>query len=761
MTNSEKALECLAALSPSRAVPYESWIAVGMALHSAGCSVSDWIRWHPDGTKNHARTCQQKWNSFGKSSGPSSTIASLVKWAKEDQPTFRLPPDLPPGLPATIGWDTAIPPIGDESKPATSPSRPVCMPQEPVAQEPDIDLDHLPPEVIPDVGIGWPAEDLIRYLEALYKPDEICAYVMDSYFDKARQKWNPCSNGIYGRKVEDIIASVRKYYDDVTQALGTFKTEAGAWCRLNPMDGKGTRNENVVTFRHVLAESDTIPMDKQLAIIRALNLPCSAIVHSGGKSIHAIVRIDAGSDAKLFRERVDYLFGVLARNGFQVDKQCRNPSRLSRIPGVCRGEKKQYLISGPCGSPSWAHWEASMKADTDPLPTIRSIADYATPKNGDDSELLKNRFLCRGGSILLVGPTGIGKSSFVMQAAFRWALGQPFFEIYPARELKILIIQAENDDGDIAEIRDGVFSGLIKREEMFRDDPIRIAQRVSVVCCDSLTGREFGKMLDRMLDQQRPDLVIIDPALAYLGGDALKQADVTHFCREVVNPIIHRHQVGLLLIHHTNKPIRGEEKSDWKAGDLAYLGQGAADWANWARGVMAIRTIGSHTTFDLCLGKRGGRIGWKDENGRNLYTRYIAHAKEQGSICWREPTTDEVFEELSNQPDNGGSGSKKRDWADAIEQALDIARQKVRTRSQLKEEIMRHVIPKIDSPSAYDRNILGPIRASIDDGKLEEVRTHDGSKLVFLIGPAGGAVGKRRDEIETERKAKKQRELSI
>jgi hypothetical protein len=123
MTDREKALLCLAALSPTRAVPHESWVAVGMALHESGCSVGDWAAWHPDGNRSHSRVCRQKWSSFGRTGGTRSTVASLVKWAKEDSPSFRLPAEPPPGLPESIDWDTPLPPMGDERRATQRPAQ--------------------------------------------------------------------------------------------------------------------------------------------------------------------------------------------------------------------------------------------------------------------------------------------------------------------------------------------------------------------------------------------------------------------------------------------------------------------------------------------------------------------------------------------------------------------------------------------------------------------------------------------------------------
>ena len=93
------------------------------------------------------------------------------------------------------------------------------------------------------------------------------------------------------------------------------------------MSGDGCKNSDVAEFRHCLIESDSLPKEEQLRKIREFNLPCAAIVDSGGKSIHAIVRIDAGKDENLYRKRVSELHEFLEKQGFPVDKACKNASR--------------------------------------------------------------------------------------------------------------------------------------------------------------------------------------------------------------------------------------------------------------------------------------------------------------------------------------------------------------------------------------------------------------------------------------------------
>jgi hypothetical protein len=111
----------------------------------------------------------------------------------------------------------------------------------------------------------------------------------------------------------------------------------------------------------------------------------------------------------------------------------------------------------------------------------------------------------------------------------------------------------------------------------------------------------------------------------------------------MLNPLVREFNCGVVVVHHTNKPPVGVEKREWNAGDHAYLGSGSAEWGNWARAVIALRSLGSHSVFELRAGKRGGRLGWMEPDGETKsYAKVIAHANEPGMICWREADESEV-----------------------------------------------------------------------------------------------------------------------
>lgn len=290
------------------------------------------------------------------------------------------------------------------------------------------------------------------------------------------------------------------------------------------------------------------------------------------------------------------------------------------------------------------HTEVEEAAAT---PVAIPLCEFERPSEEDPNELLFRRFLCRGGGMLLVGPTGIGKSAFTMQAVIQWAIGLPVFGIQAAWGLKTLMIQAENDAGDIAEFRDGVLRGLDLTPEQAKE----ATERIIVCTNDSSQGAKFFKKVVRpLLEEHRPDLLVIDPALAYLGGETNSQRDVGGFLRNELNPLLKEFEVAAIIIHHTNKPPSGKEKSTWQGSELSYLGSGSAEWANWARAVLALRATGKadgegRPIYELCAPKRGGRLDWRNPAGERVFSKFVRHSREPGVICWHEVGEGEVAED--------------------------------------------------------------------------------------------------------------------
>ena len=299
----------------------------------------------------------------------------------------------------------------------------------------------------------------------------------------------------------------------------------------------------------------------------------------------------------------------------------------------------------PSAEEAVAAVEAQVQKIQEP-PRVTALGDLRAPVYGNDpTELLKHRFLYRGAVCLLCGPTGVGKSAFLMQAAIYWSVGRTCFgllpgDIYQRAGMRILLVQAENDEGDLFEMSNGVFAGL---DDLSPDEVALAKERIKVKTICDKSSDAFAGVLDALLTECGPfDLVMVDPAFAYLGGDGKEQKAVSYFMRELLNPLLQKHSVGMVLSHHTNKPRLGKEKEDWQAGDFAYLGAGSAEWINPARAALAIRSIGSDNVFEFRAVKRGKRLRWVDAAGNPTVVQMIAHDPRPGVICWHAATPDDV-----------------------------------------------------------------------------------------------------------------------
>jgi len=264
-----------------------------------------------------------------------------------------------------------------------------------------------------------------------------------------------------------------------------------------------------------------------------------------------------------------------------------------------------------------------MAANIDDGKLGKNLNELVNHGENDPKELLKHRFLCRGGVLALIGPTGVGKSSLSMQMMIQFALGKAAFGIIPTRELKSLLVQAENDDGDLAEMRDGVFKGLDLSEE----DNILAGANIIVHHEDSKAGDAFFELLERLLEQHGPDILWIDPVLAYLGGDVLSQKDVGEFLRNKLLPLLNKYLCACVIIHHTNKTGNGKD---------AYAGSGSAEFGNMPRAILVLIAKGEGK-FIFAAVKRGFRLRWKKADGiTKTIEKGLKHSDADQQICWHE-----------------------------------------------------------------------------------------------------------------------------
>ena len=288
--------------------------------------------------------------------------------------------------------------------------------------------------------------------------------------------------------------------------------------------------------------------------------------------------------------------------------------------------------------------------DTEIIVT-RSLTDFADAAIDEGKTLLAQRFLCCGGGMLFIGPSGSGKSSGSVQQDIQWSLGKPAFGICPARPLRITTIQAENDDGDLTEMSRGIMAGLkltpTEREQV-RANTFYVSERTR-------TGPAFIRFVASVLQLTKPDLLRLDPLQSYLGGDVSDPPTICAFVHNGLNPLLEAYNCACIINHHTPKTTN-RDSSQWRTSDWQYAGAGAATLTNWARGILVVDPCdGNPHLFRFIAAKRGYRIGWKTEAGDPTIIRHFKHAREEGVIFWTDA-----------QPDEIASGSKAQHSKDDI-----------------------------------------------------------------------------------------------
>ena len=348
-----------------------------------------------------------------------------------------------------------------------------------------------------------------------------------------------------------MIQELNNCNGDIGAVLGDYKPESGAWIRFNPFDGKGIKNINVSDFRYALVESDKISLEKQNAILRELELPIACLVHSGKKSLHAIVKVEASSYEE-YRKRVDYLYEVCKKNGLAVDTQNKNPSRLSRMPGIIRDGQKQFLIDTNIGKDSWAEWYEYIESVNDDLPEPESLADH-WDNLPPLAPVLIEGVLRQGHKMLMAGPSKAGKSFALIELSIAIAEGVKWLG-WRCTQGKVLYVNLELDHASCLHRFKDVYTALgLPPDNLKNVDIWNLRGKTTPL--DKLTPK-----LIRRATKKKYIAVIIDPIYKVLTGDENSAEQMAHFTGQF-DKICTELGAATIYCHHHSKGSQGGKKS--------------------------------------------------------------------------------------------------------------------------------------------------------------------------------------------------------
>ena len=511
MDDRQRIIDALNAIDPSR-LTYQEWIDIGMALKSESLPVSVWDDWsRKDIDRYHVGDCEKKWNTFngiGMTVGTIFHMAEIYAGYKPKSKVLSLDYQLPAEVENY-----------EETIASNAPKK------------------------------DKPYQMAIKYLETLFEPDEIVGYVHSAIYNEDRQKWIPANAGAW-RKRDDIIADLKKYKN--FDAFGSINEESGAWIRINPLDGKGAGDKNVTRYTYALAEADSMPIEEQKKLLINLKLPIAALVESGGKSVHAIVRVGATDEAE-YKQRVSFLFAELAKHNFIVDTNNKNPSRLSRLPGVMRGDKCQTLLAVNIGCTTWEEWLDELAGVTDDLPPILNFWDQLQNPPELSPELIAG-VLREGCKMIITGDSKAGKTCLSQNLAVCIAEGKPWLDKFQCGQGKVLYINLEVEEASL----------FYRFKDIYQAKDLKVSKSTHNLQIWNLRGHALpldalaAKIIRRCRDQKYK-AIVLDPLYKVQQGDENSAEAIIKFCN-ALDKIAHETGAAIIYDHHHPKGDAGSRK---------------------------------------------------------------------------------------------------------------------------------------------------------------------------------------------------------
>ena len=263
------------------------------------------------------------------------------------------------------------------------------------------------------------------------------------------------------------------------------------------------------------------------------------------------MRVDA-ADYEEYRKRVEFLYDFLEKQGVAIDKQNRNPSRLSRMPGLTRNGNRQYLAATNIGRKSWTDWMDFVEGVTDELPAMESLAEYKDNPPVLPEELIQG-ILRRGHKMLISGSSKAGKSFLLMELCVAIAEGKTWLG-FSCRKGRVLYVNLEIDPASCINRFLKIYEALkMPKENM--DNIVVWNLRGHAVPLDQLVPKLIRRVRDQHLDA-----IVIDPIYKVITGDENSASEMGQFCNQF-DKICNETGCSIIYCHHHSKGAQGSKRA--------------------------------------------------------------------------------------------------------------------------------------------------------------------------------------------------------
>ena len=306
-------------------------------------------------------------------------------------------------------------------------------------------------------------------------------------------------------------------------------------------------------------------------------------------------------------------------------------------------------------------------ADDDP--DIEDCVMALPTEYPDDTVLAGDGWLRRGDVNTVVGPAGFGKTVAAMMAAIFWALGLMCLGIKPKKPLRIVLFSAEDDRTTLGQIREGALEHAkqITGREVTPADLEKMSGMLLIDFSRKFAGDAFfERRLEPLIKKFKPDLVIVNPLVSYLGGEPV--AVCGRWLRENLGPLLQQYNCGALIFAHTPK-LNAETRQTL---DPTYSAIGGSEMGGVPRGIITMMPTSSEDVCMLVAAKRK-TTGWKDAEGNRSDKYLVKRSGNPERPAWIPLPPAEATEFAQAERESKGRQKKvtERDVAEIVRAARD------------------------------------------------------------------------------------------
>jgi hypothetical protein len=167
-----------------------------------------------------------------------------------------------------------------------------------------------------------------------------------------------------------------------------------------------------------------------------------------------------------------------------------------------------------------------------------------------------------GDKVVIIGQSKTRKSFFALQLALSLASGRGFLGFISLEKKKVLLVQSEIK-------KDRYHVRCVKMTNRLNIDPDELE---SLLIVNSRGAPSQQLLIEKLVEEHKPDVVIIDPFYKLLAGDESKSEDVKPIL-QFFDSLAEKSGAAIVYVHHDKKGVSGDQQLTDRGSGTGIIGR--------------------------------------------------------------------------------------------------------------------------------------------------------------------------------------------